>query len=180
MEIQNIFCVGRNYAEHAEELGNTVPERPLIFTKPTHSAVTATGNKIALPHDSGSVHYEAEVVLYIGKDIEETVAVDEVFTHMALGIDFTLRDVQTELKNKGHPWVLAKGFKNAAVLTEFWSFPGEAACLGKTFSLVKNGATAQIGDMNDLIFDFTTLLTYINIHFGLARETLFSPGPRQA
>src|SRR5690625_4804055 len=92
---------------------------------------------------------------------------------MALGIDFTKRDVQTTLKEKGHPWLLAKGFKNATVLTDFWRFPGDKMCNEKAFSLVKNGNVVQKGNTSQLIFSFKHLLEYIHEHFELRQGDIF-------
>ncbi|WP_217588128.1 fumarylacetoacetate hydrolase family protein [Lentibacillus saliphilus] len=177
MDIRNIFCVGRNYARHAEELGNAVPKKPMIFTKPTHSLAKADEQHIRFPDNQGEIHYEIELVLYVGRDVvNEDFVVSDVVTHMALGIDFTLRDVQTELKQKGHPWLLAKGFQNAAVLTEFWPYPGEAQCKDVHFSLIKNDVTVQVGHIKDMIFSFQTLLTYIYQTFGLRSGDIIFTG----
>src|SRR5699024_3655183 len=101
MEIKNIFCVGRNYVKHARELGNDVPDKPMIFTKPTNSIIYADNQQIKFPRHQGEIHYEIEVVLYIGKEVTRPLQVDNIVTKMALGIDFTLRDVQSALKEKG-------------------------------------------------------------------------------
>ena len=92
-----------------------------------------------MPGDQGSVHYEAELVVRIGKSYEPGMKVDELVDRMALGIDFTLRDVQTELKKKAYPWLLAKGFPNSALITKFIDFPGVEECKKVNFSLIKNG-----------------------------------------
>lgn len=167
MVIGHIFCVGRNFRKHAAEMGSDAPEKPMVFQKPAHSLACAGGDVLRYPNDCGAIHYEVEIVLYIGKQVKEGFSVDEVVTDMALGIDMTMRDVQSELKQKGHPWLLAKGFKNAAVVTDFWSFPGVHACKEKNFSLYKNDECVQKGNIKDLIFDFQTLLTYIHEHIGL-------------
>ena len=166
-DIRNIFCVGRNYAEHAKELNNDVPTSPFLFTKPTHALAVADGGTIRLPKDSGSIHYEAELVLHISKPYEKGIRVDDIVDLMALGIDFTLRDIQSELKKKGHPWLRAKGFKNSAVLTRFIDFPGFAACKETDFVLLKNGDEAQHGNISDMIFDLQTLIDFTGEHFGL-------------
>ena len=101
--IGNVYCVGRNYGLHAAELGNGVPEKPMIFTKPTHSLVPMEGQIINVPGDMGDLHYEGELVLHIGKSYEKGRAVDQLVDKMALGIDFTLRDVQNQIKKNGHP-----------------------------------------------------------------------------
>ncbi len=108
--IRNIYCVGRNYGLHAAELGNSVPDEPMIFTKPTHAITQMDGSAIELPAGRGEVHYEAELVLHIGRDYSPGNTVDELVDRMALGIDFTLRDVQNVVKQKGYPCCRPKGF----------------------------------------------------------------------
>jgi 2-keto-4-pentenoate hydratase/2-oxohepta-3-ene-1,7-dioic acid hydratase in catechol pathway len=115
--IGNVYCVGRNYVLHAKELNNEVPKSPILFTKPTHSLVKAEGQIITLPGNRGSVHFETELVIHMGKNYEKGIKVDEIVDKIAVGIDFTLRDIQDELKKKGQPWLLAKGFKNSGVLS---------------------------------------------------------------
>jgi|SRR5690625_528752 len=177
MEINNIFCVGRNYRKHAEELGNTIPKEPIIFSKPTHSIVYAQGQQISYPLEDGEIHYEIEVVLRI-KDQPKgnNFTVNDSISHLGLGIDLTKRDLQTKLKERGYPWLLAKGFKNAAILTDFWDFPGEEICKGVDFSLTKNGHIVQKGNISQLIFPFEKLLRYIHQHFGLKKGDIVFTG----
>ncbi len=167
MNIKNIYCIGRNYKNHALELGNAVPEKPLVFSKPTSAVALADGSEIPFPNDRGEIHHELEIVLYIGNEVKPGFTVDEVVTKMALGVDFTLRDVQSELKKKGHPWLIAKGFRNSAIITEFWDFPGVEACKEVDFSLLKNEELVQQGNIQSVIFDFQTLLEYVHEHIGL-------------
>ncbi|GAB4074657.1 fumarylacetoacetate hydrolase family protein [Barrientosiimonas marina] len=177
MAIRNIFCVGRNYADHATELGDTVPGEPMIFSKPTNALVHADDRTVRYPENQGAVHHELEVVLYVGKDVlSDDFAVDDVVSKMALGVDMTLRDVQEELKQEGKPWLLAKGFKNAAVVTEFWDFPGEAACREAYFKLTRDGEVVQTGNINDMIFSFHDIMTYIQAHFGLREGDIIYTG----
>lgn len=177
-DITNIFCVGRNYALHAKELNNAVPSSPMFFSKPTHAAVEARGQIIELPGDQGEVHYEAEWVIHISRACQPGLRADELIDAMALGIDFTLRDVQSELKKKGHPWLRAKGFLNSAVLTPFISFPGIEACLKTDFSLQINGKEAQRGNIGQMIFDPQTLIDFCSSHYGLgAGDVLFTGTP---
>ena len=114
-----IICVGRNYAEHAKELGNAIPTEPLLFMKPA-SAVLRNGQPFFYPNFSTEVHYEAEIVLKInrnGKHIEPRFA-SKYYDEILLGIDFTARDLQDRLKAKGQPWELAKAFDGSAFLGE--------------------------------------------------------------
>jgi fumarylpyruvate hydrolase len=174
--IRNIYCIGRNYRLHAKELGNEVPEAPLVFLKPTHSLAKADGRVLSLPGTKGEVHYEAEWVLRISRPVASGTPVDEVVSHMGLGIDFTLRDVQSGLKKKGHPWLPAKGFPNAAVLTDLKPFPGLAACASKSFSLFKNQERVQKGTIDDMVFSPQQLVDYCAAHFGLGEGDIIFTG----
>lgn len=174
--IRNIFCVGRNYVEHAKELNNAVPSSPFMFTKPTHALVKADGQAIHLPKGAGAIHYEAELVLYISKPYEKGIRVDDIVDKMALGIDFTLRDIQTELKKKGLPWLRAKGFKNSAVLTRWLAFPGIEPLKDTDFVLLKNDAEVQRGNIEEMIFGPQTLIDFAGEHFGLGPGDLLYTG----
>lgn len=174
--IRNIYCVGRNYGLHAAELGNDVPDEPMIFIKPTHALAPLDGGELALPGDRGELHYETELVIRIGRDYAPGVQVDELADGMALGIDFTLRDVQSVIKKKGQPWLPAKGFLNSAPLGPFKPFPGVAALKAQEFVLKKNGAEAQRGNVNDMIFDLQTIVDYIARHYGLGAGDIIYTG----
>lgn len=176
--IRNIYCVGRNYALHAKELNNAVPGSPMFFSKPTHAAVTAVGQTITLPGDQGSVHYEAEWVIRIGKAYSSGMHADDLIDGMALGVDFTLRDVQTALKKKGYPWLAAKGFLHSAVLTPFTDFPGLAESAQTDFSLEINGLNVQRGNIGQMIFDPQTLIDFCGTQYGLSEgDILFTGTP---
>lgn len=174
--IRNIYCVGRNYALHAKELNNDVPTSPFLFSKPTHALVESKGQEIILPGDQGSIHYEAELVIQIGKSYEKGIKVDDLVDSMAIGIDFTLRDVQSELKKKGHPWLLAKGFPNSAVMSKFIAFPGVEECKKTDFALLKNGEQVQLGNIKNLIFDLQTVVDFSASHFGLGEGDIIYTG----
>ncbi|KZE55589.1 fumarylacetoacetate hydrolase [Brevibacillus parabrevis] len=175
-QIRNIYCVGRNYRLHAAELGNDVPKKPMIFAKPTHALALTNGQEIALPGTRGELHYEAEIVVHIARPYEPGCALEQVIDKVALGIDLTLRDVQSELKSAGHPWLLAKGFKNSAILTPFQPFSGQSALQQADFSLHKNGEQVQRGNIGDVIFDLETILAYIEEHFGLGAGDIIYTG----
>ncbi|MDM5222332.1 fumarylacetoacetate hydrolase family protein [Peribacillus sp. NJ11] len=175
-DIKNIYCVGRNYALHAKELNNEVPTSPFLFSKPTHSLVEANGQSITLPSNQGSIHYETELVLHIAKPYETGMKVDEIVDAIALGLDLTLRDVQAQLKQKQHPWLLAKGFKNSAVVSDFIPFQGVEACKQLDFSLFKNGERVQVGNIKDLLFDLQTIIDFTAEHFGLGKGDIIFTG----
>lgn len=176
MDIQHIFCVGRNFAKHAKEMGSETPTSPMIFSKPSYALVRTDDNVITYPNNRGAIHYEMEIVLRVGKPVKSGFAIEDIVTDMALGLDMTLRDVQSELKQKGHPWLIAKGFPHAAVVTDFWKFPGVDACREVDFSLYKNNTRVQRGNIKDLIFDFQTLLTYIHENVGLGMGDIIFTG----
>jgi fumarylpyruvate hydrolase len=165
--IRNIYCVGRNYHAHAAELGNDVPDKPMIFTKPTHALVSLKNESVKLPGDKGGIHYEGELVLHVGKPYTKGISVDELIDQFALGIDFTLRDVQSVIKKKGEPWLPAKGFLGSAPISEFLPFPGASALEQSDFQLLKNGQAVQIGNVKNMIYDLQTIVDFIAENFGL-------------
>jgi len=162
-----IICIGRNYVDHAKELNNAVPTKPLVFMKPD-TAVLRKGRPFYYPDFSNEIHYEAEVVLKIcknGRHIEEEFA-QNYYNQITLGLDMTARDLQSQLKKKGHPWEIAKGFDASAVIGEFISmedFDPKAI----NFQLHKNGEAVQNGNTKDLIFPFAHLLAYVSQYFKL-------------
>jgi fumarylpyruvate hydrolase len=175
-EIRNIYCVGRNYMAHAQELKNEVPSSPFLFSKPTHAFIEANGQPIILPGNQGAVHFETELVLRAGRQHEKGMKVDDVIDSMAVGIDFTLREVQSELKKKGLPWLLAKGFPNSAPVSKFIPFPGIEEIKKSDFMLIKNGGTVQQGNVQNMIFDLQTIIDFTSEHFGLSEGDLIFTG----
>lgn len=174
-----IFCVGRNYAEHAKELGNALPEAPVIFMKP-ESALLAPGAKFEYPSFTSDLHYEIELVLRIGKTAKNITAANALscVDAITVGIDFTARDVQAGLKSKGLPWEKAKAWDNSAIVGEWKPFNAEANADGGEilFSLTKNGQTAQSGTTQDMIYSFETLLEHISGYFTLSPGDLVYTG----
>lgn len=174
--VNNVFCVGRNYQLHAAELGNAVPEEPMIFLKPSHAVVPLDGSVLKLPMDRGSLHFEGELVIQITEDYAPGKSVDELVKTMALGIDFTLRDVQSVIKEKGHPWTAAKAFKSSAPLTPSITFPGTAKLADIDFIVRKNGEEVQRGNVKDMIFSLQHIIDYIGEHYGLGQGDLIFTG----
>jgi 2-keto-4-pentenoate hydratase/2-oxohepta-3-ene-1,7-dioic acid hydratase in catechol pathway len=164
---------------HAKELKNEVPTSPMLFTKPTHAIVEADGSMVALPGNRGSVHFETELVIRIGSTYEKGMEVEELVDGIALGIDFTLRDVQDELKKKGHPWLPAKGFKNSAVLSRFIDFPGVEELKKIDFALIKNDEQVQVGNISNMIFDLQTIIDFTAHNFGLSKGDIIYTGTPQ-
>ncbi len=164
-----IICIGRNYAEHAKELGNSVPTEPVFFCKPD-SAILPKGNPFYIPDWTSDVHYEVELVMRIdrlGKNIGEEFA-SRYYSEIGLGIDFTARDVQDELKKKSLPWEKAKGFDGSAVISsDFVSMSKLEDRNDITFSLKKNGELAQKGNSADLIFSFDKIIAHVSKYMTL-------------
>lgn len=175
-EIRNIYCIGRNYRLHALELGNEVPEEPLVFTKPTHALVPMAGNIIELPGSVGEVHFELEIVLRIGRAYETGIDPELCIDGMALGLDLTLRDVQSKLKAKGQPWLAAKGFKGSAPISEWMPYPGAAAIAENEFVLLRGGEEAQRGSSGDMLFNVSELIKYVGEHYGLGAGDIIYTG----
>lgn len=174
-----IICIGRNYSEHAKELGNEVPEDPVIFMKPD-TAVLKKGSDFYIPEFSHDVHYELEVVLKIskgGKYIRKEAA-SKHYEEIGLGIDFTARDLQSKLKNKGLPWELAKGFDGSAVLSDFVS-KENYDLQNLNFSLAKNQQVVQNGNTKDMIFSFDDIISFASQYFTLRVGDLIFTGTPQ-
>jgi len=163
-----IICVGRNYAEHARELGNEVAEEPVLFMKPD-SAVMQRNNPFVIPTFSNDIHYECELLLKIGrhgKCIEEEFAYRYI-SEIGLGIDFTARDVQQELKAKALPWEKAKAFDGSAYIGDFKAVT-DISNLGELkFELHKNDALVQSGNTADMVHSIPKLIAYISQYFSL-------------
>ncbi len=172
-----IFCIGRNYSEHAKELGNAVPEDPVVFTKPD-TALLKNDEPFYLPDFSTDVHHEVELVIKIskvGKNIQEKFA-RNYFQEIGLGIDFTARDVQSKLKAKGLPWDLAKGFDGAAPLGKFIDVANRAQLDNISFGLQKNGQWVQQGNTKDMIFSFEKIIAFVSSYFTLKVGDLIYTG----
>ena len=174
-----IICVGRNYGEHAKELGNDIPEDPVIFMKPD-TAILKKGSDFYIPEFSDDIHYELEVVLKIskgGKYIQKENAGNH-YDEIGLGVDFTARDLQTKLKDKGLPWELAKGFDGSAVVSDFVSKENyDLKNLG--FSLIKNGEKVQDGNTSEMIFSPEDIIAFASRYFTLkVGDLIFTGTPK--
>lgn len=176
--VANVYCVGRNYRLHAEELGNAVPTEPMIFMKPSHAVVPLNGAQLDLPQERGEVHYETELVLRIARDYKPGMTVDELVDVMAFGIDFTLRDVQSRLKAAGHPWTAAKAFRSSAPITPYIAFPGAEEVAEQDFVLRKNGEIVQRGNTANMIFPLQQIIDFIAERYGLGEgDHIFTGTP---
>ena len=173
----SIFCIGRNYVAHAHELGNEVPTSPVIFMKPS-TAVLAEGKNFTIPSFTNDLHYEGELVLRVSKEGKNLKApnVLDYCDAITVGIDFTARDLQNKLKEKGLPWEKAKAFDDAAILGK-WT-PLTAAILASPihFSLHKNGTMVQDGDSSLMIFPLATILESLTEYFTIYPGDLIYTG----
>ncbi len=163
-----IFCVGRNYVEHARELKNEVPTEPVIFLKPK-SALVNPEAPFYYPQFTNELHYEAELVLFIsknGKYIDESQAY-RYYDRISVGIDFTARDIQAELKKKGLPWEKAKAWDGSATIGKGVPLTREMINNGIEFSLKLNDEIVQHGNSQNMIFSFNRIIADISQYFAL-------------
>lgn len=162
-----LVCVGRNYAAHARELGNEVPEAPILFMKPA-TAIVALAAGCSLPAGRGACHHEAEITVLIGKRLTRASEAEchAAIAGIGLGLDLTLRDLQNELKRKGQPWEAAKAFDGAAPLSVFLR-PDGIRLDDIRFALAVNGQCRQQGHSADMLTPVLPLLAYISTIFTL-------------
>jgi len=166
--VGKVLCVGRNYAEHAKELNNPVPSKPLIFLKPATSIVDLH-QPFSIPKHFGAVHHELELALLIGKPLHQASpnACHQAIAGFGLALDLTLRAVQEELKEKRQPWDIAKGFDGACPLSRFIPTQGIEPDFQAEFEMVRNGKVQQSGNTHDMIFSIPELLSYMSRYFTL-------------
>ena len=172
-----IICIGRNYIEHAKELNNPVPAKPVFFMKPD-TALLQKNNPFFYPNFSEEVHYETELVVKInrnGKHIEEKFA-GKYYDEIGIGIDFTARDLQAEQKKKGLPWEIAKAFDGAAPLGQFVDKSRFTDLNDINFSLRINGELKQEGNTRDMIFSFDRIIAYVSQFISLKTGDLIFTG----
>lgn len=168
LPIGKVVCVGRNYAEHARELNNPVPSEPLLFIKPS-TAVVPMVEPVRLPEGRGAVHYETEIALLIGERLSGEVSEAQARTAIAgvgLALDLTLRELQDDLKAKGHPWERAKAFDGACPLSRFVE-PAGLDLDNLPLSLTINGALRQQGSSAQMLTPIIDLLRHIAQTFTL-------------
>ena len=172
-----IIAIGRNYAEHAKELNNPVPTVPVIFMKPD-TALLKDNKPFYHPDFSQDVHHEIEIVLKVckeGKNISEKFAAN-YYDELALGIDFTARDIQSRHKEKGLPWELAKAFDNSAPVSNFIPKDKFADLYKLNFHLDINGETRQQGSTTDLLFSFEKIIAFVSGYITLKKGDLIFTG----
>ncbi len=172
-----IICVGRNYSDHARELKNEVPKEPVIFIKP-ETAIIPKRNPFFIPDFTSDVHYEAELVVRInklGKNIQAKFA-PKYYNEVTVGIDFTARDVQKNLKEKGLPWEKAKAFDGSAAVGKFISIAELQFPENINFRLELNGEQRQDGHSSDMLFGVDQLIEHISSYFTLKIGDLIFTG----
>lgn len=173
-----IICIGRNYVAHAVELGNEVPTEPVFFLKPDTSLLRQN-KPFTIPEWTREVHHEIELVLKIrhtGKNIAKESAGHHI-GEIGLGIDFTARDIQNQLKASGLPWEKAKAFDQAAVLGSVFLSPDEFSDLKSiTFSLIRNGTMVQSGNSGLMIYGFDDIIHHVSRYITLKKGDLIYTG----
>lgn len=171
-----IICIGRNYLDHAKELNNEAPSEPVIFLKP-ETSIIAKRQAFFIPDFSGDVHHELELVVKInrvGKHIEERFA-HKYYDEITVGLDFTARDLQQQLKSKGLPWEKAKAFDGSAMVGRF--IPANSLNnLPIDFHLTKNSETVQRGNSSDMLFSINKIISEVSKYFTIKIGDLIFTG----
>ena len=168
-----IICIGRNYVEHAKELNNPVPTKPIFFVKPD-TALLRT-HIFYIPPFSNNIHYELELVIKIkkvGKSISKRFA-HKYYDEISLGLDLTARDLQEECKEKGMPWEIAKGFDSSAPIGKWYQ---KQDLKSLDFYLLKNGEKVQEGDPSQMVFDIDRIIEYVSKFMTLKKGDLIFTG----
>ena len=174
---ERVFCIGMNYADHVKELGNALPESPVIFMKPATCLVPA-GEKVTFPTHGEDLHYEAELVVLIGREGRPNSEKEarDYMGGLSLGLDLTLRDVQTRLRKKGHPWEVAKAFDGSAPVGRFIPFHESIDLARLTFRCLVNNELRQEGNTADMIFPVERLIYEISKIWSLKEGDLIYTG----
>lgn len=177
IQVSKIFCLGLNYLDHISEMNSEKPSEPMVFMKPA-SAIIHDGESIIIPKISNDVHHEAEIVLLIGKE-GKNISVEEAESYIlgiGVGIDVTLRDIQSEAKKKGRPWLVSKGFDTSAPVSEFIPVERFNDFNDINISLSVNGNIRQNGNSKDMIFKFAETISYLSEIFTFNKGDLIFTG----
>ncbi len=172
-----IICIGRNYIDHIKELSNQKPLNPVVFLKPDSSIIAKNQNFI-IPSFSNEIHHEVELVIKInkvGKHIDMSYS-HKYYDEIGLGIDFTARDIQNDLKEKGHPWEKSKAFDNSCMVGKFLKKEKLEDISKIEFSLIKNNELVQSGCSNDMLLKIDELISYVSQYFTLKIGDLIFTG----
>lgn len=187
IDVKNVFCVGKNYVDHINEINipgieNEIPETPVIFLKPS-TAIETVGNVVKVPQFGGkpiseNLQNEVELVIIIGKDgdnIPEENSLEYIYGY-AVGIDFTLRDLQNEMKKKGKPWAVAKGFKTSSPVSEIVKIENIQDIQDLEIKLTVNDEVKQSANTMLMIFTVKFIVHYLSSIFGLRKGDLIFTG----
>jgi 2-keto-4-pentenoate hydratase/2-oxohepta-3-ene-1,7-dioic acid hydratase in catechol pathway len=172
-----IICIGRNYRDHIRELNSPLPTEPVFFLKPDTSLLTRN-RPFYFPDFSNEIHYEIELVIRIsrlGKNIQEKFA-DTYYDAVTAGLDFTARDIQDRCKKQGLPWLISKGFDQAAPIGKFLPRSDFKDMKNIHFHLELNGNTVQQGSSADMIFSFEDIISYVSKYMTLRTGDLIYTG----
>ncbi len=177
--VGTMYCIGKNYAAHAREMGGEVPGSPVVFLKPS-AAYVPDGGVVRIPPFSQLVHHEVEMVVVIGEDCA-SISREDAHRYIAgygIGLDMTLRDVQTEAKKKGEPWAIAKGFVTSAPLSAIIPAALFEGIPGFDLTLQVNGQIRQSGTTRDMERPVDALIEYLSSVFTLRRgDCIFTGTP---
>lgn len=180
LPINTIYCIGRNYVDHAKELNNPVPKEPMVFLKP-NSCIDTKPTEISIPPFTNDLHHEVEIVVAIKSDainlVEEQAG--SFIGALAVGIDLTARDIQQTIKENGHPWTKAKCFRSSAILSDWVVYNKDAHNLNDlSLSLSVNSQQRQLGSSKDMIFSIPTIIAYLSQQFPLyAGDIIYTGTP---
>ena len=172
-----IICISRNYADHISELNNERPSEPVIFMKPD-TAVLPKQFPFVIPEFTNDVHHEVEILVKInkvGKYIDQKFA-HKYYDEIGLGIDFTARDLQSELKSKGLPWEKAKAFDHSAIISDFLSKKNFSSLENINFELTNNGKVVQRGNTNQMLWKIDEIIAYVSQYFTLRTGDIIFTG----
>jgi 2-keto-4-pentenoate hydratase/2-oxohepta-3-ene-1,7-dioic acid hydratase in catechol pathway len=175
--VPKILCIGRNYAEHAKEMKAEIPSAPVFFLKPS-TALVADGGVVKIPPISKDMHHEVELTVLIGKGGAH-IPESDARAHVAgfgVGLDMTLRDVQSEAKKKGLPWALAKGFDTSAPVSAFVPADRVPSVPALALELTVNGQIRQRGALSDLLFPVEKLIAYLSQYMSLEAGDIIYTG----
>lgn len=180
LPVNTIYCIGRNYADHAKELNNAVPSEPMVFLKP-NSCIADKPAEITIPSYTQDLHHEVEIVIALKEDAYQIVE-EEAHTYigaLTVGIDLTARDVQQQIKAKGHPWTKAKCFNSSAILSDWLVYDKNVHNLSDlAISLSVNSNLRQNGSSNDMIFSIPSIIAYLSNQFPLyAGDIIYTGTP---
>ncbi len=176
--ISKIFCVGRNYAAHAEEMSANLPPEPMIFLKPSTALARPGGGDLSIPENLGELHFEIELVLLLGgggKNLPPAEA-ERLIAGYGVGLDLTLRGIQATAKERGAPWSVAKGFDGSAPVGDFVSSGDHPADSGRVLRLLVNGEQRQEGSTAEMIFSPGRIISFASRYFTLEPGDLFFTG----